>query len=99
MNQHIAKQFVAELEAVRARVLQMGGIVEQQITSAIEVLSTGNIEQCDRIIEADHRVNGLEIEIESCTRTNLLHDDDDDDDGVGGHKNSSVKPPTSFIFC
>ena len=41
---------------------------------------------------------GLEIEIESCTRTNLLHDDDDDDDGVSGHKNSSVKPPTSFIF-
>ena len=37
MNQHIAKQFDAELEAVRARVLQMGGIVEQQITSAIEV--------------------------------------------------------------
>lgn len=68
MNQHIAKQFDAELEAVRARVLQMGGIVEQQITSAIEVLSTGDIEQCDRIIEADHRVNGLEIEIdEQCS--------------------------------
>ena len=68
MNQHIAKQFDAELEAVRARVLQMGGIVEHQITSAIEALSTGNIEQCDRIIEADHRVNGLEIEIdEQCS--------------------------------
>ena len=68
MNQHIAKQFDAELEAVRALVLQMGGLVEQQITSAIEVLSTGNLEQCDRIIHADHRVNGLEIEIdEQCS--------------------------------
>ncbi len=68
MSQHIAKQFDTELEAVRARVLQMGGIVEQQITSAIEVLSTGNIEQCDLIIEADHRVNALEIEIdEQCS--------------------------------
>jgi phosphate transport system protein len=68
MSQHIAKQFDTELEAVRARVLHMGGIVEQQITSAIEVLSTGNIEQCELIIAADHRVNALEIEIdEQCS--------------------------------
>jgi len=68
VSQHIAKQFDAELEAVRARVLQMGGMVEQQITSAIEALSTGNIEQCDHIIATDHRVNGLEIEIdEQCS--------------------------------
>jgi phosphate transport system protein len=68
MSQHIAKQFDTELESVRARVLHMGGIVEQQITSAIEVLSTGNIEQCELIIAADHRVNALEIEIdEQCS--------------------------------
>jgi phosphate transport system protein len=68
LSQHIAKQFDAELESVRARVLQMGGIVEQQIVLAVEALSTGNIEQCDRIIAADHRVNALEIEIdEQCS--------------------------------
>ena len=64
MNQHIAKQFDAELEAVRARVLQMGGLVEAQIVGAIDALSTGDIEQCNRLIEADHRVNALEIEID-----------------------------------
>ncbi len=30
-NEHTSKQFDAELEAVRARVLQMGGLVEEQI--------------------------------------------------------------------
>jgi len=68
MNQHIAKQFDAELESVRARVLQMGGLVEAQIVGAIDALSTGDIEQCNRLIEADHRVNALEIEIdEQCS--------------------------------
>jgi phosphate transport system protein len=46
----------------------MGGLVEEQIVNAIEVLSSGNIEHCDRIIEADHRVNALEVEIdEQCS--------------------------------
>ncbi|MBC7780974.1 MAG: phosphate signaling complex protein PhoU [Proteobacteria bacterium] len=68
MNQHIDKQFDAELETVRSSVLQMGGLVEEQIVSAIDALSSGNVEQCNRIIEADHRVNALEIEIdEQCS--------------------------------
>ncbi|MFN7752773.1 MAG: phosphate signaling complex protein PhoU [Pseudomonadota bacterium] len=68
-SQHITKQFDAELEAVRARVLQMGGLVEEQIVGAIEALTTGNIEQCERIIAADHRVNALEVEVdEQCSR-------------------------------
>ena len=68
-NQHITKQFDAELESVRARVLQMGGLVEEQIIGAIEALTTGDLAQCDRIIAADHRVNALEVEIdEQCSR-------------------------------
>jgi len=34
-SEHTSKQFDAELEAVRARVLQMGGIVEDQIVRAL----------------------------------------------------------------
>jgi len=68
MSQHIAKQFDTELEDVRAHVLQMGGLVEQQITRAIEALSSGDVAECERIIEADHQVNRLEIEIdEQCS--------------------------------
>ena len=30
MNEHIVKQFDTDLENIRTRVLQMGGLVEQQ---------------------------------------------------------------------
>ena len=68
-TEHTSKQFDAELEAVRARVLQMGGLVESQIKSAIESLVNGDVAQMNRVIADDHRVNALEVEIdESCVR-------------------------------
>jgi phosphate transport system protein len=67
-SEHTSKQFDAELEAVRARVLQMGGLVESQIRLAIESLSTGDVALMNRVIEDDHRVNAMEVEIdESCS--------------------------------
>jgi phosphate transport system protein len=67
-NEHISKKFDAELEAVRSRVLQMGGLVEQQINRAMEVLSNGDLELADKVIADDHRVNALEVAIDDdCT--------------------------------
>lgn len=37
-KEHISKRFDADLEEVRTRVLQMGGIVEEQIEQALEAL-------------------------------------------------------------
>jgi phosphate transport system protein len=66
-TEHTSKKFDAELEAVRARVLQMGGLVESQIRLAIEALVNGDVDLMNRVIEDDHRVNALEVEIdESC---------------------------------
>ena len=68
-SEHTSKQFDAELEAVRARVLQMGGLVESQIRLAVESLITGDVALMNRVIEDDHRVNAMEVEIdESCNR-------------------------------
>jgi phosphate transport system protein len=67
-TEHTLKQFDTELEAVRARVLQMGGLVEEQIVRAIDALSTGNIPLAERVVEDDHRVNALEVAIdEECS--------------------------------
>ncbi len=63
-SEHISRQFDAELEGVRARVLQMGGLVETQIISAIEALTSGNIALADQVIADDHRVNALEVAID-----------------------------------
>ena len=40
MSDHTSKQFDADLEAIRTRVLQMGGLVEAQIRRAIEACSS-----------------------------------------------------------
>jgi phosphate transport system protein len=65
---HTSKQFDAELEAVRTRVLQMGGLVEQQIVRAVDALSSGEMRVIDEVIEDDHRVNALEVQLdEDCS--------------------------------
>ena len=68
-TEHTYKQFDAELEAVRANVLKMGGLVEEQIVNAVEALITGNVDLADRVDTADHNVNALEVAIdEDCTQ-------------------------------
>lgn len=62
--EHTYKQFDAELEGVRASVLKMGGLVEEQITHAVEALVTGNIDLADDVINSDHNVNALEVSID-----------------------------------
>jgi phosphate transport system protein len=65
---HTSKQFDAELEAVRTRVLQMGGLVEEQVTKAMDALASGDMAAIDQVIEDDHRVNAMEVELdESCS--------------------------------
>ena len=65
---HIFKQFDADLEAVRSRVLQMGGLVEEQIGKSVEALHSGNLVLADEVIANDYRVNAMEVGIdEDCT--------------------------------
>jgi phosphate transport system protein len=64
IEHHTSKQFDAELEGLRARVLQMGGLVESQIVRAIEALTGANVELANEVIADDHRVNALEVAID-----------------------------------
>ena len=67
-NEHIYKLYDAELEAVRAKVLQMGGLVEQQIVNALEALVSVNPKLAEEVMEVDHRVNALEVQVdEDCS--------------------------------
>jgi phosphate transport system protein len=63
-QEHTSKRYDAELEAARSRVLQMGGLVETQITAAIEALTTGNVALAEQVVSNDHRVNALEVQID-----------------------------------
>jgi phosphate transport system protein len=68
MPEHTLKQFDTELEEIRSRVLQMGGLVEQQIVGALEALTNGNVALAREVMGNDHMVNALEVAIdEDCS--------------------------------
>ena len=68
-DQHISRSFNAELAEVRNEVLRMGGLVDEQLKNAVKALSAGNYELAQEVIEKDHEVNALEVDIdEECTR-------------------------------
>ncbi len=67
-TEHTFKQYDAELEAVRAKVLEMGGLVELQILQALEALVKLDTNLAKEVMVNDKRVNTLEIEIdEDCS--------------------------------
>jgi phosphate transport system protein len=66
---HTSKDFDAELENIRSRVLEMGGIAEYQIRYAVEALRRGDVALVNRVIQDELKVNQLEREIdEACTQ-------------------------------
>ncbi len=67
-TEHTSKQYDAELEAVRAKVFHMGGLVEQQIVNALESLINVNPKLALDVMENENSVNALEIQIdEDCS--------------------------------
>jgi phosphate transport system protein len=69
LSQHISQRFNEELEEVRRKVLQMGGIVEEQLANLIQALVEGDREVAATVVANDSRVNALEMELdEECTR-------------------------------
>ena len=69
ISKHISRQFNAELEDIRQRVLAMGGLVEQQIMDATRALIDGDGVLGQEVSKADHKVNGFEVYIdEECSR-------------------------------
>ncbi|MEO8143476.1 MAG: PhoU domain-containing protein, partial [Betaproteobacteria bacterium] len=64
VTEHISKQFEADLDTTRTRVLQMGGLVEAQILAAIQAFATGDAALIAQVIENDARVNGYEVAID-----------------------------------
>lgn len=68
-GRHISGQFNVELESIRTHVLAMGGLVEQQLSFALQALNKEDIELGRKVVKDDHKVNTMEMSIdEACTR-------------------------------
>ena len=68
-GRHISRKYDEELEEVRTSVLAMGGLVEEQIASALAALAEFDSEIGERVVRDDYKINRLEVQIdEECTR-------------------------------
>jgi len=68
-SHHISQQFNADLEEVKNSMLEMGGMVEKQLSDAIEALITADSGLAQLVREDDAAINAMEIKIdEECNR-------------------------------
>ena len=61
---HTVHRYDQELEALRARLLQLGGLVEQQLADALSAVEEQDGERAARVVSGDEQVNRLEVEID-----------------------------------
>jgi phosphate transport system protein len=74
MPLHTDRQYEEELQQLRAKILEMGGLVEKQIGDAMISLVDRNSALACEVIERDHTVNYLDVTVdETCTRLLALH--------------------------
>lgn len=57
---HLSTQFDEDLELLRSRALEMGGLVESQINMTIKAYTDNNSAAILDVLENDHEVNNLE---------------------------------------
>ena len=63
-REHFSRQFDAELNEIREKLLEMGGKVEVMIANAMQALVNRDSELADKTILFDHEINHLEMEID-----------------------------------
>jgi phosphate transport system protein len=69
MKKHTDKSYESDLEAIREKLLLMGAKVEEMIKSSIRALVQRDSVLAQRMIEYDHQINRLEVEIDDgCLR-------------------------------
>jgi len=63
------RHFDDELAELKAKLVRMAGLAEDQIDKALAALLNRDSEQARQVIERDHQVNALDVEIdEECIR-------------------------------
>ena len=65
MTEHTSRNFDLELESLRTRVLQMGGLAEQQVRKAVDALYSSELPVLQDVVRDDARVNRMENEIDA----------------------------------
>jgi phosphate transport system protein len=69
LSHHILSRYNADLEGIRSAVLQMGGLVEQQLQNGVKALTVGDSRLGEEVSRLDYKVNAMEVSIDDdCSR-------------------------------
>jgi phosphate transport system protein len=69
LSHHILSRYNEDLERLRSNVLQMGGLVEEQLQQAIVALVQGDSRIGEIVARGDHKVDAMEVAIDDdCNR-------------------------------
>jgi phosphate transport system protein len=64
VDKHLSTQFDSDLNALSARLMELGGLVESQIRQAIQALGGFDTQRAQLVMDAEERVNQMEVEID-----------------------------------
>ena len=74
MPDRLVPHFQEELEQLKTRLLEMGGLAEDRVRSALDGLVERDSQLVDRVLGGDVPINQLHIEIDSrCFKLLALH--------------------------
>ena len=72
--ERVVRHFQDELEALQARLLEMGGLAEERVRAAVQGIVARDPLVIDRVMKGDEPINALHIEIDDrCFRLLALH--------------------------
>jgi phosphate transport system protein len=72
--ERVVRHFQDELEALQARLLEMGGLAEERVRAAVQGIVSRDMATIDRVMRGDEPINALHIEIDDrCFRLLALH--------------------------
>ena len=63
-SHHISKQFNDELDQIKTRMLEMGGLVERQVADAVSAILNADLDLAQKVRRGDRTVNQMEVAID-----------------------------------
>lgn len=65
VHDHIVKSFDQELDRLKRSIVQMGGLAESQLDSAMQCIARRDIDLAARVLQTDERIDHFEAEVDA----------------------------------
>lgn len=63
-DQHISRRFNEDLESIKSEMLEMGGLVAQQVAEAVDALSNADSELAEQVLRVEEDIDRREMELD-----------------------------------